>query len=456
MYAIYSLLLALALALTSPWWIWRMLTTGRYRQGLAERLGGGPEQLRAATKPEQPVIWVHAVSVGEVLATTQLLRELQTKFKGWRIVISTTTTTGQTLARERFGEQNTFYLPLDFAFAIRPYLDLLKPRMLMLAETEFWPNLLRLAKQNGARIAVVNARISDRSFPRYKLFRGLMKPVLENIDSFLAQSKIDQERLIAIGADSARVQFTGNLKFGVITRKDMPIVSRLKSALAAESAKLETAVTVNISAANAAPVLVCGSTMEGEEALLLDAFRQLLNDFPRATLILAPRHPERFDAAAAEVSRRRLKLVQRSQWKDEPLAGAVFLLDTIGELAAIYELATITFVGGSLVPRGGHNILEPAQFGKPILVGPSMSNFRDVLGIFKSAEAVKTVTPVNFYYELHLLLTSPEKRWEMGKRAFETFSSQVGATQRTLDALEVLLWAPSTMLAQQHTKGERA
>ena len=287
-----------------------------------------------------------------------------------------------------------------------------------------------------------------------------MKPVLENIDSFLAQSKLDQERLIAIGAEYSRVQFTGNLKFGVIARKGMPIVARMKAALATEGAKFETAVaavvTGNVDAMNAAPVLVCGSTMEGEEVLLLDAFRQLMNDFPRATMVLAPRHPERFEAAAAEVSRRRLRLVMRSQWKDnseqEKLGGAVFLLDTIGELAAIYELATIAFVGGSLVPRGGHNILEPAQFGKPILVGPSMSNFRDVLGIFKAAEAVKTVTPVNLYYELHLLLQSPEKLWEMGKRAFETFSSQVGATQRTLDALEVLLWAPSTMLAQQHAK----
>ena len=149
MYVLYSQLLALALAITSPWWIWRMLTTGRYRQGLNERLGGVPERLRAAvhSKPEQPVIWVHAVSVGEVLATTQLLRELQVKFKDWRIVISTTTTTGQALARERFGEANVFYLPLDFAFCIQPYLDLLNPRMLLLAETEFWPNLLRLAKK---------------------------------------------------------------------------------------------------------------------------------------------------------------------------------------------------------------------------------------------------------------------------------------------------------------------
>src|SRR5277367_4683919 len=220
MYLIYSLLLALALVLTSPWWIWRMLTTGRYRQGLNERLGGVPERLRAATKPEQPVIWVHAVSVGEVLATTQLLRELQVKFKEWRIVVSTTTATGQALARERFGEANCFYLPLDFAFCIEPYLDLLQPRMLLLAETEFWPNLLRLAKKSGARIAVVNARISDRSFPRYKFFRHEMTAILEDVDSFLAQSKLDQERLIAIGADSARVQFTGNLKFGVITRKD--------------------------------------------------------------------------------------------------------------------------------------------------------------------------------------------------------------------------------------------
>jgi 3-deoxy-D-manno-octulosonic-acid transferase len=444
-YLLYSLLLAIALLITSPWWLWRMLVSGRYVDGLGERFGGVPERIRLATKPGQPVIWVHAVSVGEVLATTELVRRLQNKFRDWRIVVSTTTETGQKLARERFGEKNVFYLPTDFKFAIQPYLDLLKPRMLMLAETEFWPNLLRLSKQSGAKIAVVNARISDRSYPRYRAFSGLMRPALEHVDAFLAQSPLDRERLIAIGANAARVQFTGNLKFGVIARKDVPLVARLRDAMA----KQQSAQKTSLDAKKPSPVIVCGSTVEGEEPMLLDAFRQLLADFPQATMILAPRHPERNDDVAAEITRRRLWCIRRSQWKDEELAGHVFLLDTIGELAAVYELATIAFVGGSLVPRGGHNILEPAQFGKPILVGPSMSNFRDIFGIFKAADAVKTVTPVNLYYEMQLLLASPEKCWEIGKRAFETFSAQVGSTERTLDALEVLLWVPSTLTTQQ-------
>jgi len=448
-YFLYSLLLVLALLITSPWWLWRMLVNGRYVDGLSERFGGVAERIRLATTPGQPVIWVHAVSVGEVLATTELIRRLQAKFKGWRIVVSTTTETGQKLARERFGEMNVFYLPSDFKFAIQPYLDLLKPRMLMLAETEFWPNLLRLTKQSGAKIAVVNARISDRSFPRYRAFSALMRPALDHVDAFLAQSPLDRERLIAIGANAARVQFTGNLKFGIIARKDVPLVARLRDALAAEQKKSN-------SAKSSAPVIVCGSTVEGEEPMLLDAFRQLLTDFPHATMVLAPRHPERNDDVVAEITRRRLWCIRRSQWKDEVLAGHVFLLDTIGELAAVYELATIAFVGGSLVPRGGHNILEPAQFGKPILVGPSMSNFRDILGIFKASNAVKTVTPVNLYYEMQLLLASPEKCWEMGKRAFETFSAQVGSTERTLDALEVLLWVPSTLTTQQRNAEKAA
>ena len=427
MYFAYSFLLGLALIITLPWWLVQMLRAGKYRAGLAERLGGVPARLQATSDSEN-CIWVHAVSVGEVLAVSGLLATLRDKFPGWRIVISTTTLTGQKLARERYGEENVFYLPLDFGFALAPFLARLRPRMLVLAETEFWPNLLGLVRRSGAKIAVVNGRISDRSFPRYRRFRSLLRRVLENVDVFLAQSALDKDRLIAIGADPARVQVSGNLKFDVKAPPQTKLVAQLRAAIPAGS-----------------PVLVCGSTVEGEEPLLLAAFKELLAETRDAVLVLAPRHPERFDAVVRQLTASALSFVRRTSWQGEALTGKVVLLDTIGELASVYQLATVAFVGGSLVPRGGHNILEPAQYGKPILVGPHTENFRDIVGIFTAEKALRVTAASTVYYEWHLLLSSPQMRDELGKRALGVFTSQQGATQRTLDALEVLLWMPSTV-----------
>lgn len=439
MHLLYSAALAFALLLSAPWWLWRLLTTDKYSHGLEERLGGVPARLRAS-KPDDNTLWIHAVSVGEVLTVSGLVKRLQEKFPGWRIVVSTTTFTGQTLARERFGAENVFYLPLDFAFAIRPYLTHLRPRLLVLAETEFWPNLLRMAKSSGARIAVVNARISDRSFPRYRSFRGWLRPVLANIDLFLAQSETDKERLLAIGADAARVQVSGNLKFEVKAPPEITLVNALRTAM---------------SDWGVPSVIVAGSTVSGEEDFLIDAFKEVLRAQPDALLILAPRHPERFDAVADLIRYARLPLIRRTEWKgDEELKGAVFLLNSIGELGAVYALATLAFVGGSLVPRGGHNILEPAQFGVPILVGPHTENFRDIVSIFRRANAVRVVPPLNIISETLLLLADTKERERLGRAAKETFHAHAGATQRTLDALEVLLWMPSTL--QPKSAAEKA
>jgi len=317
MYFAYSVLLALALLVSLPWWLLQMARSGKYRAGLAERFGQLPERLRP-TSVDENCIWVHAVSVGEALAVSGLLADLRQRFSGWRIVISTTTLTGQTLARERFGEENVFYLPLDFSFALRPFVQRLRPRLLILAETEFWPNLLHDVKASGARIAVVNARISDRSFPRYRRVAATLKNVLRNVDLFLAQSAADQERLLAIGADPARTQVSGNLKFDVAAPKGAEIVLQLRSAIPPE-----------------APVLVCGSTVEGEESIIVAAFRDLLKERRDAVLTLAPRHPERFDAVVQQLSSSGASFVRRSSWRGEPLTGIVFVLDTIGELASV-------------------------------------------------------------------------------------------------------------------------
>jgi 3-deoxy-D-manno-octulosonic-acid transferase len=342
-----------------------------------------------------------------------------------RIVVSTTTATGQKLARERFGEENVFYFPLDFAFSVRRYLRALRPELVVVAETEFWPNFLRLAKGAGARIAVVNCRISDRSFPGYRMWRTLLRRVLANVDLFLAQSEEDARRLVEIDANASRVRSGGNLKFDIKAPPASVFTGQLRAAIA-----------------GAEHVIVCGSTVEGEEPLLLDAFRAVLAEYPSALMILAPRHPDRFDEVAAAVTTRQLSFSRRSQWQPgSGLRGGVFLLDSIGELAAVYSLASVAFVGGSLLPRGGHNILEPAQHGVPILVGPFTFNFRDIVSIFLRAGAVHVVQPHALKDEWLRLLRDPEQRRALGSRAAQVFAAQSGATDRAFAAMTELIGA---------------
>lgn len=424
MYLLYSAVLGAALLVTLPYWLVRMLTAGKYRAGLAERLGRVPARLRAGGSAAG-CIWVHAVSVGEVLAVNGLVDALRARFPSRRVVISTTTASGQKLARECFGQGDVFYFPLDFAFAIRPYLRALQPALLMLAETEFWPNFLRLARQSGAQVAVVNARISDRSLPGYLRWRALWRRILRGVSLLLAQSEEDQRRLVAIGAPPERVRVGGNLKFDARPPAALPMVETLRA---------------QMQSAGAGPALVCGSTVEGEEPPLLRAFQKVLEKHPRAVLLLAPRHPERFDAVWNLIQSTGMKRWRRSQLAgDQPIAGGVLLLDTIGELAALYALASLAFVGGSLVPRGGHNILEPAQYGLPILVGPHTENFRDIVNIFLRAEAVKVVQADDLAAEFLRLLDDAPARQALGGRAAAVVREQQGATERTLAAIQTLL-----------------
>ncbi len=425
MYLLYSALLAAGLLVSLPYWMFGKRRHGKYRDGLGERLGRVPSWLQP--QPD-PAIWVHAVSVGEVLAVSQLVSELRRRFPKHRVVVSTTTATGQKLAKKHFGEESVFYFPLDFAFAIRPFLAVLRPQLIVLAETEFWPNFLRLAHANGARVAVVNARISDRSWPGYRRFRPVLKKVLQNVDLFLAQTGEDASRLRGIGAPSERVQVCGNLKFDVTTPTPPEMVASLRSAF---------------QQAGAGPVMVCGSTVEGEEGLLLRAFENVLASHPRAVMILAPRRPERFDEVARLLEQLGIRFWRRSLWSGDAIAGGVFLVDTIGELAALYALADVAFVGGSLVPRGGHNIIEPAQHGVPIMVGNHTENFRDIVGLFQNHDAVRVVGAAEFPLVLMDLLANETERVALGRRGAETLRAQMGATEKTVAALEKLLDFPS-------------
>ncbi len=426
MYFAYSALLLLTLALSSPWWLLEMLRHGKYRTGLPERLGAVPPRLLGNARQ---TVWIHAVSVGEVLAVSRMVKKLEARLPGWRVVVSTTTDTGQNLARQRFGDSNVFYFPLDLSFAVGAYLRSLRPKLLVLAESEFWPNLLHQAHDMGVPVAVVNARVSDRSLPRYLRFRGLLRGVMRNVDVFVAQSEEDAQRLVRIGAPSERVHVGGNLKFEVKPVADSEFVDEFSAALDREEI---------------GPVIVAGSTLDGEEAILLDCFRQALAQFPQGMMVLAPRHPERFATVASLLEASSLPWQRRSQWNDQmEIAGRVLLLDTIGELASLYEFSDVAFVGGSLVPKGGHNVLEAAQSGSTILVGPHTENFRDIVGAFERAQALRVVTPESLVPTVMALLQNDAEREQLGERAFQVMQTQQGATERTVAALLKLLPAES-------------
>src|ERR1700733_3148005 len=423
---IYTFALLLVLALGLPYWLLAMATNGKYREGLSERLGWVPDRLREGDARQ--TIWVHAVSVGEVLAASRLVNELSACAPQYRVLLSTTTRTGQRLARERTGATHTFYFPLDFPWIVRRYLRVLDPVLLVLVETELWPNLLTACRQATIPVAVVNGRISDRSLPRYMRLRGLWKQILSGVSIVLAQSEEDAKRLKAIGAPAGRVSFAGNLKYDVRSAAPAAITNMLREKLAAGTR-----------------VLVCGSTLEGEEEILLNAFRQLLKTVPNCVMILAPRHPERFGRVAQLLKNRHQQTVRRSNWMKRPVKikpGTVVLLDSIGELASVYALASVAFVGGSLVPAGGHNPLEPAQFAVPVVMGEHYANFRAIIDTLLQAEALKLATRETLVPMLENLLTDAEAANTLGVRAREFSHHEPGSPGGAITALLGLLPTP--------------
>jgi 3-deoxy-D-manno-octulosonic-acid transferase len=429
----YNLALLAALVVGAPWWLFRIAATQKYREGLRERLGLiRPELIRQCR--ERPTIWVHAVSVGEVLAVSRLVFELDRAVPRHRLLISTTTRTGQELARERFGAERVFYCPLDLPWAVRAYLNAIKPRLLVLAETEFWPNLLSGCYRCGIPVAVVNARVSDRSWPRYRRLRRLWRPFLSRLSRVLAQSQTDAERLKAIGCLPQRVTVAGNLKFDVRIAEEADATRLLKAH------------------AGGLRLVVAGSTLEGEEPALLEAWPRLLEADPQLAMVLAPRHPERFGAVIALLDKSGVAWVRRSEWRAQlqgtipPLSpGTIVLLDTIGELASVYSVASVAFVGGSLIPAGGHNPLEPAQFGVPIVMGPHYANFRAITEDLLVHQALRIAAREELAAVLIELLQDRSAAEAMGSRARQVFSSQAGATGRCVEVLKELLAAQAGM-----------
>lgn len=449
--AVYSALLTAGLVLSAPWWIVRMLTTQRYRDGLPERLGRVPLRLLQTARGKR-VVWVHAVSVGEVLAVSRLVKELEDALgEEACVVISTTTRTGQTLARERFGAERVFYFPLDFGWAVRAYMRLLRPALLVLAESELWPRMLYECERARVPVAVVNARVSDRSFRRAARVGRLWSMLLRKVSLFLAQSESDGSRLIALGAVQDAVRVSGNLKYDIRA----PRASRLAELIREIAA--------------GRPVIVAGSTSddlngnrsECEESCVLQAWEGVPRQEHQALLVLGPRYPERFGQVesllldfayvkASDLMREATSVFDRFRSCSRI---DTILLDTIGDLAATYAVADVAFVGGSLVARGGHNPLEPAQFGVPIVMGPRFENFREIVGQLRAADALFVIEGKGGLEEAMLsLLSDPAVARAMGERGQKVFEQQGGATARTVAALLALIDAKGEPLLERKAK----
>jgi 3-deoxy-D-manno-octulosonic-acid transferase len=420
-YLIYSVGLGILLALAAPVYAWKGRRSGKYLKTFRARMGHLPPEIHT----EGPgAVWIHAVSVGEVLAARALVEPLRRRLPGRRVFVSTTTVTGHEVAHAKLtGVDGLFYAPFDFAFAVRRVLGAIRPSLVVLVETEIWPNLIRESRRAGARVAIVNGRLSPRSFPRYRRIRSLLRPVLTEIDAFLMQAEPHADRARAIGAPAERVRVAGNLKFDAL-----PAASRAKD--------LEP-LFANVRG----PILLAGSTVAGEEELVLQAFHTAREAVPALRLVIAPRHPERFPEAAQRVEASGLRCARRSvlgerPWGDED----VLLLDTLGELAHAYAFGTVVFVGGSLVPAGGHNILEPAVAGRAVVVGPHMENFQEIARAFRDEDALVQVDgPSALGPAIVGLLKDASRRDALGVRARQLVERNRGALDRTVDALAELV-----------------
>jgi 3-deoxy-D-manno-octulosonic-acid transferase len=430
--AVYSVFLLLTLVVGAPYWLVRMLTSGRYRAGLAGRLGRVPEGLKAfgreAAQQARPVAWVHAVSVGEVLAATAMVRALEQA--GVAVAVSTTTQAGQVLAERRLPGCAVFYMPLDFRVLVKRYLEVLGPRLMVTMESELWPNVIRECKQAGVPLAVVNARVSDRSFPRYMRLRRIWGPLLREVTVFLAQSEETAERLRRMGVECERVRVTGNLKFDVRAGEATEMTRRVEGLV------------------DGSRLIVAGSTLADEEAALLDAWPAVLAAVPGAVLLIAPRHTDRFEEVSGLLAKSGYPFFRCSalparpgRRQDRTLmgGGAILLLDTIGDLASMYSVAAVAFVGGSVVAKGGHNPLEPAQFGVPVVMGESYENFKEIVGAMRGTGAIRMVSRPELGGALVELLEDREAAEAMGERGRVMFEAQAGATERTVGVLLELM-----------------
>src|SRR5262245_2522363 len=421
MYVVYSLLTLCLFVVVSPYLLYQAIRNQKYIGSLRQRLGYLPISFNIDGEES---IWIHAVSVGEALTARALVADLKARYPRLRLYLSTTTIAGQQVARR--GVQHVdglFYFPFDWTFIVRRTLDIVKPRVFVMMETEIWPNLLRLCAERGIKTVMVNGRISSRSYPRYKLIRPFFRRVLADVDRFCMQSDESARRVIDLGADPAKVTVTGSLKFD-----SLQIPTPVAHGKPRERVLRYFRLPPN------RVVLVFGSTVKGEESAVLKAFARVKLTVPSALAIIAPRQPERFVEVERLAREAGFATVRRSDLAiDAGPKADVVVLDTLGELAQVYQLATAGFVGGSLVDHGGHNILEPAAFGKPIVFGPHMHNFAEIADTFVTKLAgIQVQSDHELEEALLSLVTDPVRRARLGAAARALVEANRGAKDKTL------------------------
>jgi 3-deoxy-D-manno-octulosonic-acid transferase len=494
MYFFYSLALSFLFLLLLPYFIFQAIKYGKYVGSFKERLGNLPDSI---SEDLRPTLWVHTVSVGEFNAARPLLAQIKMALPEYRLVVSTTTLTGQALARAEYPHKldAVFYFPFDWKFSVRRALRRLRPAMVIILETELWPNFLRECHENEIATVIVNGRISPRSFARYAKIRRFISGVLNDVSLLIMQSAADAERVTALGADPSRVRVCGNLKYDVVIGSRQSAVESPQSESKNSKAEVKSHESkgkaqeideqFNLSASK--HLLVAGSTAAGEEEILLQAFDEVRHyeGLEDARLLIAPRHPERFNEVANLLAASKFSFARRSQnfgqvspnlkaGDDVPNASPddaslqnrqlnsaalqnqlpryqtaknaeVILLDSIGELAAAYEFAAVVFVGGSLVAKGGHNIIEAAAFAKPVLVGSHTENFRQIIADFAKASAVVQINAPEadlakaLAKQVIVLLTETEAAQALGKRALDILLANRGATDCALAAIQKVL-----------------
>ena len=430
MHVLYTLVIVVLAVVLSPWFAYQAIRYRKYVGSLAQRMGYLPVSFNLDGDES---IWIHAVSVGEALTARALVADLRERYPDLKLFLSTTTFTGQQIARTRLQDVDAvFFFPFDWPPFVKRTLRLVRPKIFIMMETEIWPNLLRACRRQGVKTVLVNGRISSRSYPRYRLVRPFFRRVLADVDRCCMQSEESARRIVDIGADPARVTVTGSLKFESL---ESP------GAVAGRGAGR---VLRYFRLPQSRPVFMAASTVKGEEGPVLAAFAAVRRAHPTALLILAPRKPERFDEAESLARAEGLRVLRRTDLSvdAEPRADVV-ILDSIGELAHLFQVATVVFVGGSLIDHGGHNILEPAVHGKPIVFGPHMQNFAEIAAAFLRAQAaVEAADAAELATVVVRLIGDPVERARLGAAARALVEANRGAKPRTLDAIAAVLPPP--------------
>src|SRR5215510_741364 len=467
MYLLYSLVLTLLFLALLPYFAYQAARHGKYAGSFMERLGWLPECVGGDGRR---TIWVHAVSVGEFLAARPLIERLKKELPNTRVVVSTTTLTGQRLARSQTPLlDSVFYFPFDWSFTVRRSLAKVNPSAVMILETELWPNFLRECNRRGVTTVLANGRISARSFRRYRMVGRPLRRAIENFSLLIMQSEADAERARQLGAPPSRVHVCGNLKYDFhlgessiaqVSESTTPIANLRTSDSDVDRVEPFNNSDNRYADSTTFPLIVAGSTAPGEEEMLLAALQEVraCTGLEDTRLLLEPRHPERFDEVARLIRQSQFRFIRRSDhrantspiWSSESQripelspeerSCDVLLLDTIGELASLYRFASVVFVGGSLVPRGGHNIIEPAAFAKPVIVGPHTENFRQIISDFLEQQAVVQIQSSDaLSNELKHLLSEPEQAVAMGERARNILLTNRGAAERTVATIKELI-----------------